>query len=140
MIEFLKTNIREVNLFIFVINGKAPRLDEALRSSLAVYETQLSKEIWKSFSVCYTNWSQADREKTIRERQNYSELTRKNEVTNWLNHHFPETRNFQIPVFFHDCWDINEPFDSTTDTLKNMYELAKNNPRFDCMDLVHIPC
>lgn len=38
MIQKYKDEVKDINLFIFVLNGKLPRLDNSVRDCLRVYE------------------------------------------------------------------------------------------------------
>ena len=49
--------MKEVNLFVILINSKEIRLAESLRKALERYEATLKSDFWKNVCIVFTRWS-----------------------------------------------------------------------------------
>ena len=61
--------MKEVNLFVILINSAEIRLAEPLRKALERYEATLKSDFWKNVCIVFTRWSNDPNELLKKERE-----------------------------------------------------------------------
>ena len=57
MIHCIRTNVLEVSIFLFVVNGSDIRWDSNTANLIKIFEDNFGSKFWNHFAIAYSMWS-----------------------------------------------------------------------------------
>ena len=125
LVDFFKIEVKELNLFLILINSSEPRMTKPLVDALSKYEQNLTANFWKNVSIVFTRWGASPHaEKTRKAQGGVTKEMRKSEFMKFMEDNFPGRDTSHMKFYWTELIDLGEDYDKTSSTLEEIWQDA----------------
>lgn len=138
MVASLKGEIKVVTTFVIVMNGQQPRLDNALKGMLLLFNAMFGNQMWKNTIVVCTRWRCDELSIKMRKMKKGTEEDKKSAINQFFVENFE--LDFEVPVLFLDNsyeWETSNTataaeLQNHRNTLGQFRQFVGNCENFEC--------